>query len=184
MSNIKIMALKLLSIAAVAAFVLGVVNAFTSPKIAQLEKEAKIAALGELIDSGNAEPESEKVVENSEYINSFFTVEEGSETVGYIVNLTGKGYGGAMTIMASYNLDGSIIRAVLMNNGETPGFGKKFENPDVIAVFNGTGSDSNPVPAFTYQVSDSDAVSSATISFMGISKALTAGSDFVKGGAK
>lgn len=184
MNNIKVMTLKLLVIAAVAAFVLGVVNAFTSPKIASLEKEAKIAALGELTDVGRSNPDSESIVDGNEYINSFFTIEDSSGLIGYIVNLTGKGYGGAMTIMASYNLDGSIIRAVLMNNGETPGFGKKFENPEIIGVFNGTGSDLNPVPAFTYEVSDSDAVSSATISFMGISKALTAGSDFVKGGAK
>lgn len=184
MNNVKVMSLKLLAIAGVAALVLGVVNAFTAPRIAEIEREAKIEALGNLIDQGVATPDSEVFVEGHTVINSYFTIESSEEVIGYILSLNAKGYGGNMKLMASYRLDGSIIRSILMSNSETPGFGKKFENEDVISVFENTGSDSNPVPAFVYQVSNTDAVSSATISFMGISSSLTVGSDFVKGGMK
>lgn len=182
MNNVKVMSLKLLAIAGVAALVLGVVNAFTSPRIAEIERDAKIEALGNLIQEGTADPDSEVFLEDHDVIKSYFTIENSGKVTGYILSLNAKGYGGAMGVMASYTKDGDIINSILMANQETPGFGKKAEKQEYMDVFKGKGRDGNPIPEYTYQVDNTDVVSSATITFMGLSKALVSGSDFVKGG--
>ncbi|QEN03804.1 FMN-binding protein [Thiospirochaeta perfilievii] len=179
------MALKLLVICAAAAFALGVVNAFTAPEIKKLEDEAKAKALSDLVESGYADPNKEVIVQDNSTVSSYYLIEKDIETIGYILYLKAKGYGGMMTVMASYKLDGSLIGSVLMENSETPGFGKKAEKPDYMRKFIGRGGRDNPIPLFSYQVEEEvDTVSGATITFMGVSSALKNGSDFVKGGLK
>jgi len=179
------MALKLLIICAAAALALGVVNALTAPEIKRLEDEAKANALNDLTVSGKANPNNEIIVENAETVSSYYLIEDGDETIGYILYLSAKGYGGLMTVMASYTTEGEVIGAVLMNNSETPGFGKKAEKDGYMDKFVGRGSDDNPIPLFSYQVDEEvDTVTGATITFMGVSTSIKEGSDFVKGGLK
>lgn len=184
MNNVKVMSLKLLIIAGVAALTLGIVNAFTAPRIAEIERAAKIEALGNLISEGKADPDSEVFIEDNDIIQSYFTIENNGDVVGYILSLKAKGYGGSMAVMASYKTNGSIINSVLMANQETPGFGKKAEKQEYMDVFKDKGSSNNTIPEYTYQVDNTDVVASATITFMGLSKSLIAGSNFVKGGLK
>ncbi len=184
MNNIKIMTIKLLVISSIAALALGVVNSLTAPKIAELEKKNKIEALTKLTDRGVADPSGETILIDNEDISSYFPVEDSGEVISYILYLKSKGYGGMMTVMASYDLEGSLIDAILMNNQETPGFGKEAEKDGYMNNFKGLGSDKRPLPSYTYEVKNSDVVTGATITFMGISKSLIIGSDFVKGGLK
>lgn len=179
------MALKLLIICSAAAFALGVVNALTAPEIQRLEDAAKAKALGELINRGSADANKEIFVEEHDTVASYYLIEDGDDTIGYILYLNAKGYGGTMTVMASYTKTGDVIGSVLMNNSETPGFGKKAEKSGYMDKFIGRGSDGNALPLFSYQVDEEvDTVTGATITFMGISTALKNGSDFVKGGLK
>lgn len=179
------MALKLLIICSAAALALGIVNALTSPEIQRLEDAAKVKALGELITTGEADAKKEILVENHEAVSSYYIITDGADTLGYILYLKAKGYGGIMTVMASYTNSGEVIGSVLMNNQETPGFGKKAEKDGYMDKFIGRGDDGNPLPLFSYQVEESvDTVTGATITFMGISTAIKNGSDFVKGGLK
>lgn len=178
------MALRLLIICAVSALVLGVVNAFTAPEIKRLEDEAKAKALSSLITRGRANPDKEIVVENNENISSYYLIESGGETIGYILYLNAKGYGGPMKVMASYQLDGTVMNSKLMANQETPGFGKNAEKPGYMKIFQNRGNGVSKIPLYTYEVDNPDVVSGATITFMGISSSLKEGSDFVKGGLK
>ncbi|MGL1894384.1 MAG: FMN-binding protein [Spirochaetaceae bacterium] len=179
------MALKLLIICSVAAFALGVANALTAPEIQRLEDAAKAKALGELIDTGSADPNNEIIVEENDVVSSYYLIEDGGQTIGYILYLKAKGYGGSMTVMASYKTTGEVIGSVLMNNAETPGFGKKAEKAGYMDKFIGRGTTSDPIPLFGYQVEENiDTVTGATITFMGISSALESGREFVKGGLK
>ncbi|MCK5735567.1 MAG: FMN-binding protein, partial [Spirochaetaceae bacterium] len=99
---------------------------------------------------------------------------------GWILELEGSGYGGPLTVVASYNTDGSIILARLMDNNETVGFGKNAENENYMKIFIGTGGD-KPVPGDKAALgSDVDTVSGATITFTGITDALQNGSNLVK----
>lgn len=183
MNDIVRMMLKLLIICASAAFCLGIVNAVTEPEINRLKEEAKKEALSALISRGT--PGDEKALEENTTIKSWFPVEEGGETISYILYLEGKGYGGPMTIMASYEPDGAIINALLMDNTETPGIGKNAEREGYMDMFIGTGNIQKEVPRYKSSLGNgADAVSGATITFMGISEALRVGSDYVKGGLK
>ncbi len=183
MNNIISMALKLLIICSTAAFSLGVVNALTAPEIQRLEDDAKAKALSELISVGIADANEENIVEDNDFVSSYYFIKDGNDKIGYILYLNAKGYGGLMTVMASYENDGQLIDAILMNNQETPGFGKKAEKSGYMDKFKGFGNRGNDLPLYGYQVEESvDTISGATITFMGISSALKSGSDYIKGG--
>ena len=99
---------------------------------------------------------------------------------GWILELTGIGYGGEMTIMAAYDNDGIVKIARLLNNSETVGFGKKAEAANYMEIFIGKGG-IIPVPTTKNQLGKhADVVSGATITFLGISRAITHGSEMVK----
>ena len=179
------MALKLLIICSASALILGIVNALTAPEIKKLEDKAKSKTLSELVTIGSANSDREIIVSNNEYVSSYYTIDDSGKTIGYILYLKAKGYGGAMTIMASYKNDGTVLGAKLMENGETPGFGKRAEKPGYMDKFVGHGSDSNKLPLFKYEVEEKvDTVTGSTVTFMGISTAIKIGSDFIKGGLK
>lgn len=178
MSNTVNMTLKLLIICAVAALLLGVVNAFTAPEIKKLEDAAKAEALAALIDKGKADPNKEVEVDNNDNVSSYYLIKDGNATAGYILYLNSKGYGGPMKVMASYNIDGTIINAKLMANQETPGFGKNAEKPGYMDIFKNKSN--SEIPLYTYEVDDPDVVSGATITFMGIADSLKKGSDFIR----
>ena len=100
----------------------------------------------------------------------------------YIVELSTSGYGGAMTVVASYKSDGTLMEAKLTSNSETPGLGKKAEEGWYMDMFKGLGG-SSPLPASKSDLSaeDNAAVSGASVTFGGVSSALISGSEFVKG---
>ena len=92
-----------------------------------------------------------------------------------------------MNIIASYYFDGELINAELTTNSETPGLGKRAEEPSYMDMFRGLGA-SSPLPVSSADLSSDDAaaVSGATVTFTGVSTALRNGSELAKslGGAK
>jgi RnfABCDGE-type electron transport complex G subunit len=115
-------------------------------------------------------------------VESYFPVIQNQNVVGYALKIIGSGYGGAMTIIAGYNTDGSIKAVKLLDNLETPGLGKKAEQPGYMKKFIGTGGDT-PVPVVKTMLKSQkeiDAVTGASITFMGLADALRDGSNFVK----
>ena len=111
-----------------------------------------------------------------------YPVGKGGETVGTLLELKGSGYGGDMKILARYDLDGSISAVRLMDNTETPGLGKKAESPVYMEKFFGTGSAEKPVPLRKDMLTgpDADAVTGATITFLGVAKALAEGANYAR----
>ena len=86
-----------------------------------------------------------------------------------------------MDIMAGIRQSGEVFSVLLMDNQETPGLGKKAEADGYMDKYIGTGGDS-PVPVSKDQLQkdEADAVSGATITFIGIGQALSDGSNFIK----
>lgn len=165
--------LRLGIIGAVAALLLAVINNFTEPviaerKAAELEAALTVLAAGGRPGAGEMNP--------AEGVNQRWPISSG----GWILELDAVGYGGPMTVVASYGADGAILVSRLMDNGETVGFGKKAEEDSYMEIFVGSGGD-RPVPADKAALgADADVVSGATVTFSGISKALSRGSDLVK----
>ena len=172
-------ALVLGGICAVAAVVLALMNMLTKPYIDAYE-ENKVTSALQQVSNGMEVGEREEV--NQGYVQYMHKLTSGGKTAGYILGLVSNGYGGQLTIVASYDTSGVVMAAMLIADSETPGLGKKAENDSYMEIFKGTGSSSVPVPTKKAMLSDNDAaiVSGASITFTGISKALAGGSDFVK----
>ena len=182
MKTILITGLKLFGICAVAALALGAVNSITEPRIAQYKIEQLRQALAELTPDAQA-GEAVEVAENPVVATRYPVLEDGQE-VGSLLELVGTGYGGDMKILARYDRSGEIRAVKLMDNEETPGLGKKAESPGYMDKFIGTGTAGDPVPTRKDMLpaSEADAVTGATITFLGVAKALAEGSRFVREG--
>ena len=175
MKNYLKVALILFLICAVSALFLGVINHITAPVIAENIQKETLSALEQV--SGGLEIGSERAGEGN--INYVIPLSEGGVIKGYILSLSATGYGGTMTIVASYYSDGSLISAKMMGNSETPGLGKKAEEGWYMLQFVGLGGDKS-LPKSKNDLADPSAVSGASVTFNGVTKALTAGSEYVK----
>lgn len=178
-------AIILLSICAISVFALALTNSFTAPIIAKMDAENKLSAL-EAVSSGLTIGE-QKEVAGHPYVTYTIELSENSKVKGYILGLKTSGYGGEITLVASFELQGEMLFAQLLSNSETPGLGKKAEDPAYMDKFKGTGA-STPVPTKKSMLSavDAQSVSGSSVTFGGIAKAIASGSEYVKslGGAK
>lgn len=182
MKNIIIIGLKLMAICAVSALVLSLVNGVTAPKIAELKKGAEKDALMVVVSEGV--PGDEVAVDNDPSISSYIPVtSDNGATISYVVKLIGAGYAGDMVILANYNVNGSVLSSILLDNLETPGLGKEAEKPEYMEKFKGTGGEGEkPVPQkrADLDTADADTIGGVTVTFVGIANALADGSNFVK----
>ncbi len=182
MRTIVVTGAKLFLICAVAAVTLGAINAVTEPVIIQrkiLELKQALEELTPDARTGEAIP-----VSGNATVKQAYPVLSSGAVSGYVLQLTGQGYGGDMKILARFASDGTIRAAKLMDNLETPGLGKKAENPRYMDKFIGTGGPDKPVPVRKDMLdrAQADAVTGATITFLGVSKALAEGAQFVREG--
>jgi len=181
MKSIFISGGKLFLICAVAALTLGIINAITEPVIA----ERKVLELNKALNSLTGELQAAEgvAVEEEAVVKAYYPVLRAGKVDSFILELTGSGYGGDMKILSRYKLNGEIISVKLMDNLETPGLGKKAENPKYMKKFIGAGS-SSPVPVLKSMLEqpEAEAITGATITFIGVAKALDQGSRFITGG--
>ncbi|MFA5569851.1 MAG: FMN-binding protein [Sphaerochaetaceae bacterium] len=166
-------------IAGIAALSLALVNALTAPKIAEYEAMVIQQALAE-VSGGYTLGESTTENLGTGVSAQHQLLDSDGNLAGYILQLDGIGYGGEMTVMASYHIDGEIVDARLLANSETPGLGKKAEEPSYMNKFVGTGGDREvPVKINQLAKADADSISGSTVTFNGIAKTLAFGSHYV-----
>lgn len=177
MKSVLIIGGKLTAICAFAAVVLGFVNSVTEPVIEENKREALEAALNRV--AGDRDVGEKVQVDEGGAVQYYYPIEDPNG--GYIVKLIGTGYGGDMHILAGFKTNGEVFSVVLMENQETPGLGKKAEDPEYMKKFIGKGDD-EAVPTRKDQLTQdqADAVTGATITFMGIGNAIEEGSNFVQ----
>lgn len=165
----------LAAICAVAAIMLGTLNKYTAPVIEAYEKQQVIDSL----DAVNYGYEmGEKVFIDSEVSPYYIPLTENGELKGYILELSKNGYGGLITITASYDLNGLVLDAKVVRSSETPGLGKKSDNSWYMKKYIGK----DPIPTMKTQLSSEDvsAISGASITFIAIGKALLNGGEYIK----
>ena len=165
-------------ICAVAALVLGLVNSITEPKIAELKAQKLHEALAAVAPEGEI---GDEVAGDGENVYVYYPVTKNGKSAGYILNLKAAGYAGDMKVLASYTAEGNVIDVRLMENQETPGLGKEAEKPSYMDKYKGFGAE-KPVPSRKSQLpqAEADAISGASITYIGIGKALQLGADYVK----
>ncbi len=163
-------------IAAVAALLLALVNSVTAPVIAEYDAKVIKDTLSQV--AAGFEVGEEKSTDDPSVTAMYPLSDSNGKAEGYILSLIGNGYGGAMTLMASYSTDGKLLDARLLNNSETPGLGKKAEDPGYMKKY--IDKDSIPLKKSELTSAEADSVSGSTITFSGVAKTLSYGSDFVK----
>lgn len=180
MKNYLKTAIVLTLICAVAAILLAVVNSVTAPEIEKYEQSVVLNALNEV--SCGYEVNDCTLVNDISGISGYYPLNDLGKTVGYIVDIKAIGYGGEMSLLASFDVNGTVMACKLVSGSETPGVGKKAENPDYMNKFIGTGTQVKPLPTSKKMLSEEDsaAVSGASITFTAISKSLYNASEFVK----
>ena len=143
MKNYLKTGLVLLVISAVAAGLLAVVNSFTSEVIAQAEFEKSVQAYqeiyGDKADKFEPLDEAKKtaLVEKYKDIQDVFVAKKGEEIVGYGINHSANGYGGAMTNAIGLLNDGTIAGFRNIQNAETPGIGTQITEAPYFEQFVG-----------------------------------------------
>ncbi len=133
--------LRLFLICTAAALGLGIVNEITEPRIAAQRTADRDQVIASFVDKGKPGAP----IAGSGAVETCYPVADGGTVRGYVVALTGTGYGGELRMLAYYAVDGTIRIAKLVEDTETPGLGKKAETAGYMEMFKGTGGD-RPVP--------------------------------------
>ena len=171
---------KLALICAVAAATLALVNAVTEPRIEMLRRARQAEILGPHVLGDAYMGDEEKVAADN--VRTLFRVYANADDskIGYVLELRGNGYAGPMTVLAYYDRAAVIQFAKLMENEETPGIGKIFEDESKLEFMIGAGGD-RAIPTRKGDLSGAaaDIVSGATVTFQGIAAILKAGSEYV-----
>ena len=179
MKNTIVTSVVLFLICAVCAVLCASVNYVTAPRIEENIRIANAEALKSVagdLEIGETVP-----------VTGFSGVEESTDLfkdgkkVGTALLLSGSGYGGSFSIIASYDTKGALIGAKMTVDSETAGLGKKAEEDWYMALFGGMGKDKS-FPSSPKDLPGEEAalVSGATVTFKGVSKALKLGSDCAK----
>ena len=123
--------LVLLIVGVVAGGILAYSNSLTAPIIAEQEKAGSFAAFQEIFTDTNDfvaidEGLLSEIIGNHATVQEVFEVKEGDEIVAYAFNTVSGGYGGGITTISGFNLDGTIQGIRIIDNSETPGLGTKI----------------------------------------------------------
>ena len=151
----------LLGICVVVALLLGVVNMVTEPIITQLQKEKNDAAMRRVLVAEVYEPMSVDI----ENVISMYRAVSGGEQLGYVVEVKGSGFGGAMTLIVGVDMEGKVTGVEVTKQAETSGVGTKVTNDaSVLNRFVGKGGAITVVKNATGDANEVVAVSGATVS--------------------
>lgn len=169
--QIASLGLSLLIITAVAALVLSLVNALTADTIAMRQEAARQEAMLCVMPSADVFSDLYSEDETIERITGAY---HGTRFVGYCVEVSPNGFGGAISLMVGVNPNGKVTGVTVLSHSETPGLGAKAEDPDFLEQYIGksgkisVGQQGNSINAITGATITSKAVTE------GVNTAMTA----------
>jgi electron transport complex protein RnfG len=178
-------AVTLFVIAAVAAALLGFVNAITAEPIAQAEADAKAENMAMVLDCDSWE---DAVTVEDSIITDYSEGKKNGETVGYAFSVTTKGYGSGLKLMVGVDTEGTVTGlAVVDCSNETPGLGANASKPDFYEQFAGKSGELSVVKGGNAGESEINAITGATITSRAVTNAVNEVTAYfdenVKGGA-
>lgn len=133
---------------AIAGGILALTNGFTSPIIAEIEKEASFEAIMELFPEADDFEEIDEVLLTNikgKYapIVDGQIVYKNTEVIGYSFKTESSGYGdNPIVAITGINSDGSIAGIDVVTHSETPGFGKAIDEDFFKDTYKGKSTDS------------------------------------------
>ncbi len=110
-------------------------------------------------------------------------VDESGNVIGYAVSTSAKGYGGDVSVMTGFDLNGKILKVVVVAaDDETPGLGLKIKEDAFLNLFAGKSGELKLVTASQKTGADNeiDALTSATYSSVAVVNAVNEASEIVK----
>ena len=164
--------LKLMVICLVAALALAGVNALTAPVIAEQQKEIANAARKELIPDADDFIEAVDMsfaAEKYPTVTNAYTAVKGDETIGYVMEVNGKGFGGTLYMNVGVLTDGTIAGMRITSHSETEGLGSRATEPAFYEQFTN-------IP----DTSSVQTMSGATITSKGVLAAVETAVEFAK----
>lgn len=169
----------LLGICLVVALLLGAVNSVTKPRIDEIQKAKKEAAMREVLAADTYEP-----VEGVSNVDALYLAKAGAETAGYVAEVTTNGSQGAISMMVGIDLEGKVTGVSVVSHSETPNIGTKVVgDQSVLDRFVGMSHDKGEI---TVNSGDNrfDGVSGATVSSKGVTAGVNAALDAAAGPAQ
>lgn len=125
--------LLLFIIAAICAGLLGVINRTTTPVIAQNKFDSEQEAMRMLVNEAESFVKLENI--ESEDIEEIHLAQVDEKTIGTIVKVMPNGYGGEITVLIGFDLEGKVQGVKILSHTETPGFGANAVKPNFIDQF-------------------------------------------------
>ncbi|MBE6936586.1 MAG: RnfABCDGE type electron transport complex subunit G [Ruminococcaceae bacterium] len=167
------MVLTLLVIALVCSSLLGVVNALTKDKIAEIQAEALAQSMRQVL------PDAEHFNEISGRLDPAFMEENDVDAIyladddGYVVLVSPRGFGGELVMTVGIDPDLAVTGIVITEQSETPGLGTKAQTPEYLSQYVGKTGTLQLVKGAAAEGQIS-AVSGATVSSRGITAGVQA----------
>lgn len=176
------MLLVMLVLALVSAGALGMTYTLTADQIAANALEKQKQALGAVLPEFSNDPVAEQVHHAQDSRITLYPAKKDGRLIGLgVQSYSEQAFGGVMTLMVGFDLDGRIIKSEVLSHSETPGLGSKIAEPRFAGQFDGLST-----PDFPLKVRKDggqvDAITAATISSRayvdGINRAQAAAADF------
>lgn len=187
--DILLPAAALFVICLIASVLLAVTNNATEAKIEQNNAEKAIASRTEVlaeVDAVKVETYSDDKTDENSGLKYCEGLDKDGNIIGYIFTSSMKGYGGDVSVMVGYNMNGTIVGFTVLDcSGETPGLGQNSKKPDFMQRFIGKSGDLN-VNKNSNDGQNVQAITAATITSTAVVKAVnaaTAAFNDVVGGA-
>lgn len=167
MKYILKLALVLLLITVVVAGLLAVVNDMTADKIRENTEKKANEAMQTVLPSASYE----KLEVSAEGITEAYRAEN-----GYVVRLSGSGFGGAIDMMVGIDNYGTVTGVSVISHSETASLGAECTREDWRSQFVGTGGNLQ----VTKDGGTIDALTGATVTSRAVTQAVNRAVDFVK----
>lgn len=122
------MVLALTGFSVVAGALLGFVNHVTTQPIAEANAKTLSDAIAKVVpgfDNNPADNADTLNVEGGQYV--IYRAEKGGKFIGAAVRSTSNGFGGPLSVLVGFDVEGKIIDYYLLSHSETPGLGSKAD---------------------------------------------------------
>jgi len=161
-SNLKNMALVLTLTCLVCSAILGVAYAVTKAPIEKAAADKLNRAIAVVVPAfDEASPETVRVGDAD---MKYYMAVKAGETVGYAVESTTSGFGGALTVLVGITPDGIVYNTDVLVNNETPGLGAKCAEKESLFRTQWKGLDpSRKILKVKKDNGDIDAITASTI---------------------
>ena len=171
--------LTLLVITAIAGLILGVVYNVTKDSIANQEKLANENAMKALLTDADSFAKKEMTL--PEGILEVNEGKNGSESVGYAIKVSSKGYGGQIQLMVGIDNSGKLAGIQILSQSETAGLGANCTNPEFFGQYAGKSIEKD-IEVVKAEGNDSQikAITGATITSKGVTNGVNEAVKFYK----